>query len=187
MTDAHDVHRSIGERLRAYWLAQKLVVPGGVSEARLREFEARHGLRLPPDLRDSFSAVDGLGRGHFDDDFISFWTLDELENVGDYFGSRAQSLNDPHAYFRFADHSIVLPSFAIRLTPHEKGENVVIAIRADWGSFDFAVVADSFGDFADRYLANDSSRLDLIASSIRPGDDLRHPLWDRNLDGDLGQ
>jgi hypothetical protein len=52
---------TIGERLRAHWLAQGIKPPPGVAEERLRDFETRFGVALPTDMRDYFLEVDGMG------------------------------------------------------------------------------------------------------------------------------
>ena len=112
---------TIGERLRAHWFAQGLEPPPGVTEDRLRGFETRFGVSLPADLREYFLHVDGTGVPFkWDDDLFNFRPLGEFESIGDLeivveHPSRQIILDDPSLHFVFADHSIWLPAYAIRL------------------------------------------------------------------------
>src|SRR5215204_2487527 len=105
---------TIAEKLRAHWAAHGVEAPAGVSEDRLKGFEDRHGVTLPADLRDYFLQVDGMGsRSEFDDDFFSLWPLGEVVRASDEFDD--PFIDDQPSYFLFADHSIRLPAYAIRL------------------------------------------------------------------------
>jgi hypothetical protein len=55
-----------------------------------------------------------------------------------------------------------LPAFAIRLNESATDLHPVIAIESDnKGGYGSTVVADSFGEFAERYLSDETSRNDL--------------------------
>jgi hypothetical protein len=50
------------------------------------EFEQRHNVRLPSDLREYFLTLNGGILGHegsADNDLISFWRLDQVESIVD--------------------------------------------------------------------------------------------------------
>jgi hypothetical protein len=155
---------ALAERLKARWKAGGIVPSPGVPEERLREFEARHGVLLPPDLRDYFAAADGMGiRGNrvgfsviMDADNFRFWPLSEVVRASDHGYGRCH--DDPSSFFLFADHLIEAPAFAIRLTPGSDSENTVISILSDDPG---DVVACSFTEFAERYLRRRRSRYDL--------------------------
>jgi SMI1 / KNR4 family (SUKH-1) len=150
---------TIGERLRAHWLAQGIEPPPGVSEDRLREFEFRFGVAWPTDLRAYFLHVDGMGEPFtWDEDLFNFRPLSEVESISDL----EIVLDDRSSYFVIADHSIWLPAFAIRLTPSATGPHPVIAVETDSkGGYGSTVVAGSFSEFAERYLIDETSRWDL--------------------------
>ncbi len=153
---------TIGERLRAHWLAQGIKLPPGVTDDRLKEFESRFGVALPTDLREYFLHVDGMGEPfQWDQDLFNFRPLSEVESISDL----EIVLEDRSSYFVIADHSIWLPAFAIRLTPSATGPHPVIAIESDnkegYGS---TLVAESFGEFVERYLSDEISRNDLSVS-----------------------
>jgi hypothetical protein len=146
----------IAGRLRAHWLAQGVKVPPGVAEDRLREFETRFGVAVAKDLRDYFLHADGMGEPfQWDDDLFHFCPLSEVQQLGDV----EIALKDKSWYFVFADHSLWLPAYAIRLTPSVTDCHQVIAVQTDReGGYEASIVAHSFSKFVERYLADETSR-----------------------------
>jgi hypothetical protein len=118
--------------------------PPGVTEDRLTEFETCFGVALPADMREYFLHVDGMGE-HFkwDDDLFNFRSLNDLELVN----TPASNVADVASYFVFADHSIWLPAYAIRLTGAAAGPHPVIAIETDGMISSAPIVAQSFSEF----------------------------------------
>jgi hypothetical protein len=117
----------IGERLMAHWLAQGIEPPPGVPEEWLWDFEDRFSVTLPADMRSYFLHVDGMGsRYESDHNFFSFWPLGEVLRAGEYYEDRF--VEEQSSYFLFADHSICLPAYAIRLTPSGTGPHRIVAI-----------------------------------------------------------
>ena len=156
----------LGEGLKAHWSAQGRRFRPGAPEESLAAFEVRYGVRLPPDLRDYFSTVDGMdafGESNpfgLDKDLFRFWPLNEVERATESY-SPDHFLKDQASFFLFADHSIALPSFAIRLAAEAEGDNYVLAIYSDGGNYEATKVADSFTNFVGKYLADETSRSDL--------------------------
>jgi cell wall assembly regulator SMI1 len=190
---------SLGERLRSYWRAQGAKLPGGVPAGRVEQFESRHGVRLPDDLREYFLSIDGMGPEDvnppffWDEDLFRFFPLHEVERATNRFHPD-RFLAQQSSYFAFADRSISLPTFVIRLTPEATGHYVILAIFSDRREYRVSLVADSFGEFVERYLASRESRFGLISGEpsksssgwpavLTSRADLSHPLWDRTLDG----
>jgi cell wall assembly regulator SMI1 len=147
---------TIGERLRAHWLAQGIDAPPGATEDRMKESETRFGVTLPWDLREYFLSVDGMGEPfQWDDDLFNFRPRGEVEPTGEI----SVSLKDGRSYFVFADHSIWLPAYAIRLTQSATDSHYVIAIESDpTTGYASSLVALSFSGFAERYLSGAESR-----------------------------
>lgn len=193
--------KDFGRALRHDWSARGVGYNPRVSEESLCEFEARHGVRLPADLRGYFAVVDGMNAWTdqnlfgWDEDLFRFWPLSEVTRVSDqYHPDRV--LEDQDSYLLFADHSIRLPSYAIRLASDGDPGHSIVAITCHGGKYESIVVAGSFGSFAERYLAGPESRMELGAGMSpsplpvwadetnqqrRAG--LAHPLWDEDLDG----
>src|SRR5262245_13384609 len=121
MTGPTGAMGSLGERLRAHWSAQGVKLPNGVSHEQIEQFESKHGARLPNDLRGYLLELDGMGPADliplfgWDDDLFRFFPLHEIEPATERFHPD-QFLAEQAAYFVFADYSISLPTFAIRLT-----------------------------------------------------------------------
>jgi hypothetical protein len=198
-----DAMPSLGERLKAHWMAQGITLAGcGVPEEDLRAFEANRGVRLPSDLRDYLAFVDGMageegwsGREScwMDRDLFTFWSLKDFICCGDGRYLEAD-VAEPHSYYLFADHSIILPAFAIRITPKRDKDNIVLATTCDNRQYHTWVVADSFTEFVEMYLSGEDSRCELGVGISRrntgtiprnpPGQSApSHPLWDREIDG----
>ena len=84
-----------------------------------------------------------------------FWPISEFESVG----RLELPIEDRASYFVFADHSIWLPAYAIRLVPARDAGHPVIAIESDVsGGYSASLVAHSFSEFVDRYLTDSASR-----------------------------
>ncbi|MFI5460245.1 MAG: SMI1/KNR4 family protein [Isosphaerales bacterium] len=166
---------TIGERLRAHWLTQGIKPAPGVAEDRLREFETRFGVSLPFDFRTYFLEIDGMGsRDESDDDWFSFWPLKEVVQCSDEYPEPFRFIEEQSAYFVFADHSICLPAYAIRLTPSGTDSHKVIAIESDSREYSTSVVALSFSEFVERYLTDETSRFCLSLGTpitTEPGPD----------------
>ncbi len=80
---------SIGEALKRYWLRQGVKLRRGATEGELAAFEAKHNIRLPEDLREYFSAVNGFDSSEHwmtDDEVISFLGLDEVKTLSEFLG-----------------------------------------------------------------------------------------------------
>jgi hypothetical protein len=156
----------IGERLKAYWLAQGLQLPPGVLEVHLQQFEMHFGVTVPDDMRDYFLHVNGMGgvvtfndRLNWEDDLFRFWPLQEVSPMSDDQGYADLQIADRSSFFIFADHSIVLPAYGIRLDSARTGDHTVIACQGR--RHETSIVALSFTEFAERYLKGDDSRNDL--------------------------
>jgi hypothetical protein len=159
----------IGARLEAHWRAQGIEPPPGVGEARLREFESLFSISLPPDMRGYFLRVNGMGSSSgLDHDLFNFWPLDEVVPACDHYPD--QFIEDQASYFVFADHSIALPDYAIRLTASEASLHPVVAIYSDQRKYSTSMVARSFSEFVERYLSDEMSRDDLsMGMPVGPG------------------
>jgi hypothetical protein len=162
----------IGERLKAHWLAQGLQLPPGVLEVHLQQFEKHFGVTLPYDIRDYFLDVNGMGglltyddRLNWDDDLFRFWPLQELLRMSDEEPYKDLQVADLSSYFIFADHSVVLPAYAIRLDSARTGAHPVIACEGR--GHETSIVALSFSEFAERYLEGEESRMDLSYGTPR--------------------
>jgi hypothetical protein len=102
----------------------------------------------------------------YDSGFFCFWPLEEVVRCNDYFPDRF--IADQSAYFVFADQSICLPAYAIRLTSSGTEPNLVIAMLSDQRQYSTTIVARSFNEFAERYLADETSRGYLGIGSLVP-------------------
>lgn len=108
----------------------------------------------------------------WDEDSFCFWPLDRVERVSERYVDNF--LMDQVCYFAFADHLISLPSYSIHLSAQGRKDSLVLAIYSDNRNYETAVVADSFSEFVERYLANDISRAFLGLGMPSRGDWVTH-------------
>jgi SMI1 / KNR4 family (SUKH-1) len=148
------------ELIRRRWQALGLPVRGGLSPKALQDFERRHHVRLPADLESFYRYMDGIEFGSTDEALFCFWPLSqvgpvleklaEFRGIPDYGGIEA-SLPEAASYFLFADHSIWVYVYAIRLSADPTAPAPVLWI-ADGQTW--APLAASFQDFLERYAAD---------------------------------
>lgn len=143
------------QRLIARWTEHGIAVPSGVSPADISAFESNADGVLPNDLRHYFAKVNGMGeRGTVDDDFFSFWQLSDVESLAQYVPDRAHCVQNASRYIIVADHSIGLPSFAVKLPDKSDDLAPVASIFTDGGAIELEHRFDSFTDFLRSYLDN---------------------------------
>lgn len=119
-------------------------------------FEKRYGVQLPGDVREYFEEFNGseLGSGGpMDDQLLAFWHLSEVRPLSEELPD--SSIPQADRYFVFADHSIWVHAYAIRLSSDPSESTPVVVV------YDAAVgeVAPSMSAFFERYLAGDQTTL----------------------------
>jgi hypothetical protein len=139
-------------RLRDYWAAQDVGSGVPVSEIELVAHERRYGVGLPSDLRAYFLEINGMARHEergldWDEDLIRFYPLFEFRPLDEEWPDTAVS--GPRELFVFADCSIWVWGYVIRLSGETAGEVYIV------GGDEPVRVACSFSEFLERYLARD--------------------------------
>jgi hypothetical protein len=130
------------------WSVMGFVPARPADESQINEFEAKYGVRLPPDFRAYVASLNGgeSGRdGPMDSASIAFWRLDQIEPLNDGKG------DGPLDLFVFADFLIDSHNYAIQLSDDA---NKPTPVFIDWGKR-IEKVADSFSAFIHGYLSND--------------------------------
>ncbi len=145
---------SLWNRVHDVWRRSKIVIRRGATQDEIAAFEAKHGVVLPSDVREYFSAADGTG-DDMDEGFYRFWPLAEVQPVHDVLVSERFTYPDRFAYpdcFVFADHCISCWDYAVRLTSDPKQPAPVF--RVTGGDQPGEQMASSFREFMDRYAEN---------------------------------
>lgn len=155
---------SVLEELRNRWRTQGVPLRPGASAAALHAFESKRQVCLPADIVHFYRTMDGMKYGSADGDFNYFWPLDEIESVPEIlsgcrgipdYGEIGVMLPDAAEYFVFADHSIWLNVFALRLSRERADRAPVIGICGpNWWP-----VSDSFEEMLRKYAADPMSIL----------------------------
>ncbi|HYE17604.1 MAG TPA: SMI1/KNR4 family protein [Tepidisphaeraceae bacterium] len=138
-------------RVAAHWRSAGTEPLPGVDDAAIEQWEARHDVRLPADLRAYFRAAGGTRE--MDDAFFRFWSLAELRPAADYVGA-AEAGPLPNC-FAFADHCIDCWGYAVEI----RADGTTGPVYCTFGGDGVAGPphAASFRDFFERYLADPSS------------------------------
>jgi SMI1/KNR4 family protein SUKH-1 len=143
------------EMLRAKWAKSGILAAGGAGQSQIAGFEKRYGVVLPEDIRAYFANINGtkVGRlGMDDDDLIGFWHLDQVRTFAE---EDIADLADAARTFAFADQSICVYTYVVRLCGDATAPTPVIAAV---GSSN-VTVSPSFLDFIERYIRGDRSAI----------------------------
>jgi len=141
-------------KLIAHWRSQNLRIMPGNTEDRVRDFESRNAVILPPDFREYFLSVDGMAQvgGHDSDPTgFAFWPLARVQSVIKECAEHSlvvPEVQDQDKYFAFADYLQWSWGYAIHLGDRPSAPNPVIHVA----TLRPKVVARSFTDFVDMYL-----------------------------------
>ena len=150
---------SAGQRLKEYLVSQGVPCDAGVSERRIAQFESRTGVRVPPEVRDYFTTMDGSA-GAYADGLIRFWGLDEVKSVAEEIPGDAPSsaaviqafyrvpIEGADHYFVFADAMHEAQLYAIHLSSTTGEDNEIVLLD---GSAPIPV-ANSLSQFIERYI-----------------------------------
>lgn len=140
---------TIGESLKHFWLQQGIKLKPGASEIELFAFENKYDVRLPEDLKNYFSTVNGFDDSDADEEYITFLPLEEIEPLSMNWSQAPEA----KSYFIIADWSISCHVYAIKLTKDNEFNNPMFI---DFNNKKIPTqIADSFSEFAQSYLKND--------------------------------
>jgi len=141
------------QRLQRYWLRPgSNVRTAPLSEHAVGALEQRYGFALPPDFREYLLRCCPSDDNNLDREGACWWTLDRIRSVPEEY--EYQIKNDRVAraasqYLFFADYLIWCWAWAIACgNDEDRGKVVVINGISD------RFVADSFGQFVDRYIVD---------------------------------
>lgn len=135
-----------------HWTAHGIRCPPGASDVQIARFESHYAVHLPRDLRQYFLTVNGMGqKGTCDNDFYSFWELGDVKTVAEELCTEKSDDIALANYFLIADHSVLLPGFAIRLSANDIDRNPIARVYTD---LEIGDAFPSFADFVRYYLAD---------------------------------
>jgi hypothetical protein len=142
-------------KLRAHWKTFGLTTGSRLSPPDIEAFQSLHSVLLPLDLREYFLELNGLAHGwqnEQDPNGFSFWQLSRVAPVSSLKAQHPHLPPVPEAdsYFVFADYLQWSWAYAIRLTGDASAQNPVIIV----GKEPLVIVATSFSDFVDLYIAD---------------------------------
>jgi hypothetical protein len=141
------------QRLIEKWRKGGGSAQAGVQQSEVEEFETRHGIKLPADIRAYFQAVNGTGRA-INDDMFRFWQLSEVKRVGDWLDIGQDKFSD---CFVFADFCIDCWGYGVCISGDSEESESVFRITGSDPPGEY--VAGSFREFMELYIADSDSVL----------------------------
>lgn len=72
---------ALWQTISQHWHSIGIANPPGATDADIDAFERTHGVRLPAEIREFYSHVDGMSLGEWDESLIRFWPLSEWNVV----------------------------------------------------------------------------------------------------------
>jgi hypothetical protein len=147
----------VWQAIRKRWQAAGIAPRPGATASDIDAFERRHGVCLPVEVREFYAHLDGVPPGAWDEALLRFWPLAEVgpvpvllsgcRGIPDY-GGIERSLPEAASYSVFADPSIWVHVYAVRLSADPSAPRPVVWIA---GGDTWEVLAPSFGEFLRRY------------------------------------
>jgi hypothetical protein len=145
-----------GEALRRYWLRHEINLNHGAPEDEIAAFEARYQVQLPKEMRDYFATVNGFGGSEHlmtDENVIAFLALGEIKTLSEAWSPK---IEEAASYFVFADYSLSVHVYAVRLSSSSEDDNPVVVAYDDRN---IARMASSFSEFVQQYLEENKAVL----------------------------
>jgi hypothetical protein len=145
------------ERLQGYWLDTRANVQTTlVSERDVAELERKYGVCLPYDFREYLLRSCPMNEyDNVDQRATYWWSLGRIKSITEEYDHKVvNELVARHAskYLFFADYMIWCWAWAIACGD-DQGRGKVVVINGVSDNF----VADSFGQFVDRYIEDESN------------------------------
>lgn len=137
--------------LTSYWASRGIQMAPPCSLAEIVEFERRHQVDMPPQLRAFYLAANGMPQtfeDEYDKNGFSLWPLERVTPLGDFVATnRWPDVPTAVGFFVFADYLHLSWAYAIRLTPHRSNRVVIIGKEA------LELVSDSYDGFLNAYMS----------------------------------
>lgn len=121
-------------------------------------FQSKNNVLFPYDLMEYFRILNG-SNNEYDDRFFRFYSLSNFKSINDElkywngipdYSNIVNTLTEYKSFYVFADFSFCMFSYAIKLYPDTKDNNLVLVLCGD----KYRVIANSFSEFIDLYLNN---------------------------------
>ena len=148
--------QTLWDKLKQHWTANKAELNQPATSEAIAQFENQCQLFIPSDFKAYLSNVNGMkDKSESDDDFISFWALDDLKSLAeDEWYNGWLVMGDANEYFVFADHSIRVYDFAVRFSKSATKSTPVYFVSGPPRQ-----IADSFAEWIERYIAGDNDAI----------------------------
>lgn len=134
---------NIFKKLRHQWDEASVDLASPASAREVSEFERRHGVTLPVDVKDYLTTVGGMSNGETDKYLISFASLASLDDP-----SRWVALSGSRKGLIFADYSLFAHYYVL-----DTGTGAVLVDDGELSQ----KLAETFHEFIESYLEDAAS------------------------------
>jgi SMI1 / KNR4 family (SUKH-1) len=141
------------QRLQRYWIDSGAnIQTTAISEDAVAALERRYGVALPNDFREYL--LKSCPQGNDNGWPVEWWSLDRIKNIPEEYEYKIENASVARSagpYLFFADYMIWCWAWAIACGNDENRGRVVVIGASD------NFIADSFGQFVDRYIDDELS------------------------------
>jgi hypothetical protein len=136
------------------WQNEDIPILQGVDEVTIQKFESKYGVKLPEDMREYFSTVNGMG-DHIDEkNSFRFWPIEKVVPVQEYAPKFANIFPESARYFLFFDVLYDSSMCAIGLGYAAAGPTPIYEVFYFEEGSRFRYICKSFTEFVGLYLNN---------------------------------
>lgn len=148
-------------KLKERWVSENIKIHALAKDDEIKAFENAYNVLLPDDVREYFKQVNGT-HDQSDSEFIQFYSLDKVKKITEAYDGWhgvpdynliVKTLSEYEKYYAFANYSIHVFCYAIKLTSNVS-ENEVLAVAGG----EYKKISNSFSGFLELYL-NDVEEL----------------------------
>jgi SMI1 / KNR4 family (SUKH-1) len=145
--------RVLLNRVIEQWRKENIPIRPSVGSEAISEFESLNAVKLPNDMREFYSTVDGMGSEYDEQWMFRFWPFEEIQSMAIYLPDGSKRGPDSASYFVFFDHSIDVFLYAIRLGDSDAVETPIAQVSPPYFDLRF----ESFTELLSAYVSNPPS------------------------------
>jgi hypothetical protein len=140
------------QQLVERWRKEGIPILRGVNAATITDFESKYNVKLPCDMKEFFSTIDGMGDEYDEKGFFRFWLLEEVKPIEEHTPELVIAFPELAEYFFFFDHSIDLFMYAIRFGDSESSPTPIAQVYPQPNGLAFNQMFGSFAEFISIYV-----------------------------------
>jgi hypothetical protein len=144
-----DENLKVINSLSVFWRSKGVTNNGGCNLESLHNFEEKYKILITGTLKTYFLLLNGMQENMQDDEFFSFWPIEEVSSLLEYDSSLySENINFTIGTFVFADHLMNSSLYGFKKN-HENDFCIYLL-----GGKNPILISKSFEDFLKKYMSN---------------------------------